>query len=95
MREKKWVRKGQRPFSVKKKTKIGEDHPEVSSEGADDLTLRAEEVDTFDACINVDHVGDNFCGPPLVNADWHAFSQASHGGLKEVSGKSCIILTKR
>ena len=37
-------------------------------EGADDLTLRAEEVDTFKACVNVDHIGDFFFGPALVDA---------------------------
>ena len=31
-------------------------YPEVLREGADDLTLRAEEVDTLKACINVDQI---------------------------------------
>ena len=46
-----------RPFTVKK-TKLSEDHPEVLREGADDLTLRVEEVDILQACINVDHMGE-------------------------------------
>ena len=42
------------------------DSSEVLSEGADDLTLRAEEFDTLRACINVDH-NDNFF---LVDRPW-------------------------
>ena len=57
------MRKGQRPFRVKKK-KIDEDYSEVLREGTDDLTSRAEEVDTFTACINVDHTGENVGCPP-------------------------------
>ena len=44
------LRKGQRPFKVQK-PKFSEDSPEASREGADDLTLRAEEVNTLKACI--------------------------------------------
>ena len=32
-------------------------------------TLRADSVDTLEACINVDHIGKNW-EPPLVDADW-------------------------
>ena len=49
-------------LSGSKKTKIGEDHSEVLREGADDLTLTAEEVDTLQACIDVDHIGGTFVG---------------------------------
>ena len=52
------------------------------SEGADDLTLRAEEVKTLKACINIDHIEDNRWGPPLVGADGHAFCQASYKGRR-------------
>ena len=68
------------PFRVKN-AKIGEDHSEVLREGADDLTLRAEEVDTLKACINVGHIGE-ILGPPLVDADWHAFCQAIREGIE-------------
>ena len=48
----------QRPAAFQlQKTKIGEDHSEVLRDGADDLTLRLEEVDTLKECITV---GDNF-----------------------------------
>ena len=53
------LRKGQRPFRVKK-PKIGEYHSEALREGADDLTSRAEAVDTLKACINVDHIAKDF-----------------------------------
>ena len=49
------LRRGQQPFKVIRQ-KISKDHSEVLREGADDLTLRAEEVDTQQACINVDHI---------------------------------------
>ena len=34
--------------------KFSEDYPEVLREGADDVTLRAEELDTLKGCINVE-----------------------------------------
>ena len=45
--------------------------------------LRAEEVGSLKACINVDqsHCGGQV-GPPLVDADWHAFCQAIHKGIE-------------
>ena len=59
---------------------------------SDDLTPRAEEFGTLKACINVDHIGENIWGPPLVDADWYVFSQAIYKKeLKDVSGKSCTI----
>ena len=30
-------------------------YPEAIRKGADDLTLRAEEVKTLKACVNIDH----------------------------------------
>ena len=67
------LRKGLRPFKVQK-PKFSEDSPEASREGADDLTQRAEEVNTLKACIT----GENRWEPPLVDADWHAFCQANY-----------------
>ena len=71
------LRKGQRPFQVQK-PKFSEDSREASREGADDLTLRAEEVNTLKACIT----GENRWEPPLVDADWHAFCQANYKGIE-------------
>ena len=52
------LRKGVRPFNVKKKPKLSEDHSEVLREGTDGLTLRVEEVETLKACTNVDDIGE-------------------------------------
>ena len=75
-------KEGLRPFKVKE-PKVGEDHSEVLREGADDLTLRAEEVDTLKACINVDHI-EKFWGPSFVDADWHLFAKQFIKEMKEV-----------
>ena len=48
-------------------------------EGPEELTLRAE-VGTQKSCIDEDHVAQERWGPPLVDADWHAFSQAIYKG---------------
>ena len=74
-------RKGKKPFHVLKPD-FSKVYPEAIREGAGHLTLRAEEVKTLKACINVDHVQENRRGPPLVDADWHAFCQAIHKGLE-------------
>ena len=52
------LRTGLRTFKVMR-PKMSGDHSEVVREGADDLTQRAEEVDTQNACINVDHIDEN------------------------------------
>ena len=75
------LRRGIRPFYVQK-PKFSEDYPEAAiREGADELTLRAEEVGTL-TCINIDHVEDDRWEPLLVDADWHAFCQAIYKGIK-------------
>ena len=48
-------------------------------ESLDVLTLRAEEVVTSKAYIDVNHIEPEKWGPPLVDADWHAFCQALSG----------------
>ena len=72
------LRKGPLPFRVKKRKKR-EDHSEVLREGADDLTLRAEEVDTIKACINVDHIGENLGDRPWWTQTGTPFFQAIFG----------------
>ena len=74
------LRRGQRPFKVVR-PKMNGDRSEVLREGADDLTVRAEEIDTLKACINVDHI-DKCWRPPLVDADWYAFFQAKRNSRK-------------
>ena len=53
----------------------------LSGESPNELTLRAEEEGTWKSCINVDHIVKERWGPPLVDADWHAFCQALHQGI--------------
>ena len=43
----------------------------------DELTLRAEEVGTLKAYVNVNHMGR-----PLLDHDWHAFCQALYKGTE-------------
>ena len=52
------LRKGPRSFKVQR-PKFSEVYLEVCREGAGGLTLRAEEIDTLKACINVDHINKN------------------------------------
>ena len=49
---------------------------EAIREGPEELTLRAEEVESQKSCINVDHIAKERWGLPLVDAGWHAFCQA-------------------
>ena len=47
----------------------------VNREGADELTLRADEVGTK-------HIEFERWRPSLVDADWHAFCQAIYKGIE-------------
>ena len=51
-------------------------------EGPQELTLRAEEVGSQKACINVDHTAEDTWGSPLFDADWHAFCQVIYKGIE-------------
>ena len=56
------LRKGIRPFKVQKPN-VSEDYPEAAiREGAVELTMRADEVRTLKACINIDHIEDDRWG---------------------------------
>ena len=69
-------------FKVRR-PKGSEGHPEVSvRESPDELTRRAEEVGTWKSYINVDHMAKERWGPPLLDADCHAFCQAPHKGIR-------------
>ena len=48
----------------------------------DELTLRAEDVGTLKAYVNVDHIEKERWGPPLVDYDWYAFCQALYEGIE-------------
>ena len=76
------MRQGTRPVHVQKPN-FSEAFPEaVIREGADGSTLRADEVGTLRAFINTDHIEFERWGPPLVDADWHAFCQAIYKGIE-------------
>ena len=64
-------------------------------EGPEELTLRAEEVGSWESRINVDNIAQDRWGPPLVDADWHAFARRSTKVLKEKTGRNCTITTKK
>ena len=54
----------------------------IVRESPDELTLRAEEVGTSKALVNVDHIEQERWRPPLVDADWYAFCQALCKGIE-------------
>ena len=76
------LRQGTRSLKVQK-PKFSEAFPEVAiREGADELTLRAYEVGTQGAFIDTEHIECERWGPPLVDADWHAFCRATSKGIE-------------
>ena len=88
------LRQGTRSRKVQK-PQFSEAYPEATiREGADELTLRADEVGTQRAFINTEHTEFERWGPPLVDADWDAFCQAIYKKSEDKNGKRCIIITK-
>ena len=74
------LRRGTMSVDVKK-PQFCEAFPEaVIREGAGEFTLRAVEVGTQRAFINTEHIQLERWGPPLVDADGHAFCQTIHKG---------------
>ena len=66
-----------------KKPQFSEDLPDaVIREGADELTLRAEEVGSARTFFYAKHVELERRGPPLVGADWHAFCETIYKGIE-------------
>ena len=53
----------------------------IVKENSDELTLRAEEVVTSKAVVNVNHIEKERWGPLLVDADWYASCQALYSGI--------------
>ena len=69
---------------MSKNQQFSEAYPEAAiREGSDELTLRADEVGTLWAFINKDHIKFERGEPPLVDADWRAFCQATCTGFDE------------
>ena len=54
----------------------------IVRESRDELTLRAEEVVTSEALIDINHIEPGRWGPLLVDADWYAFCQALYKSIK-------------
>ena len=54
----------------------------IVRENSDELTLRAEEVETSKAVVNVNHTENERWGPLLVDADWYAFCEALYKGIE-------------
>ena len=80
-----------------RKPKVPEGCLEVTvRENSDELTLRAEEVCTLEAYVNVDHIEKERWGPALVYYDWYASCQALFQGssLSQVLGYyfDCIVV---
>ena len=73
---------GIRPFQVRRPQFKEECAEEAIREGPEELTLRAEEAESQKSCNNVDHIAEDRCGPPLVDADWHVFCQANYKGIE-------------
>ena len=73
----------------------GRPFPEaVIREGADELTLRADEVGTQRAFTTTEHIEVERWGPPLVDAAWYAFCQAINTGIEGKEWKSCVIIAE-
>ena len=86
------LREGLGPFEVRR-PKGSEGYPEVTvRESPEELTLRAEEVRSVKAYVNVDHIARERLvrplPPPLVDYDGHAFCQALYKG---VEGKDSLM----
>ena len=58
----------------------------MTREGADELTLRAEEAGMLRTYMDTTDVGDSRWVPPLVDEDWHAeegrFQGADHDQVR-------------
>ena len=90
--------RGTGTFKVRK-PKVPEGGSDVAiRESPDELTLRAEEVDTPKAYIDVNHIKPERWSLSLVDADWYAFCQALYKGIEgkdwEEMNDSCKVLSK-
>ena len=68
-------------FKVRKPKALEGGSDVIVTERLDELTLRAEEVNTSKAYIDVNHIKPERWSPPLVDADWYAFCQALYKGI--------------
>ena len=79
-----------------KKAQFSEAFPgAIIRDGADELTLRAEEVGVQRAFINTKHIELERWGPPPVDADCHAFCQTIFIGVVGHEWEElCTIITE-
>ena len=63
-------------------------------EGADELTLRADEEEVVRSFIDTTNVGNKRWGPPLVHEDWHVFCQATFQGSRRTGVGSHVLSTQ-
>ena len=76
------LRRGTGTFKVRK-PKIPEGESDVTNQkNPDELTLRAEELNTSTAYIDVNHIEPERWGPLLVDADWYYFCKALYKGIE-------------
>ena len=88
------LHRGTGTFKVRK-LKVPEGGSDVAiRESPDELTLRAGEVNTWMAYIDVNHIEPERWGPLLVDADWYAFCQALHKGIEGKDGEECMTPTR-
>ena len=71
---------------------ISGDRSQVLREGADDLTLRAEEFNSQKACIHVDHINEKFGDRFWWTQIGTPFAKQLTQEFQEVSGKICTII---
>ena len=77
------------------KLKFTGDFPEaVIREGADELTLRAEEVGVRRTFIDTAKRADRRRGPPLADAHWRALCQATYQGIEGQTWETTYFFSK-
>ena len=89
------LRHGINSVQVVKPRFTAESAEAVIREGADALTLRAEEVGVRRTFVDATHVEDERWRPLLVDAEWHAFCQAVYQGIEGTSVGNDVILLQR
>ena len=76
------LRRGTGTFEARKSEALEGGSDVTIRESRDELTLRAEEVNTWKALIDVNHIEPERKSPPLVDADWYALCLALYKGIE-------------
>ena len=89
------IRRGTGAFKVRK-PKVPEGGSDVTvRENPDELTLRAEEVGTSKALINVNHIEPERWGPPSLMLTGMPSAKRCTKASKEKIEKKCVGLKKK